>query len=56
MLAFRSVQQGNHCAREEFLYELEEFLYELKASPGPTVDYALTLAVVEGATHVRQPE
>jgi hypothetical protein len=22
MLAFRSVQQGNHCAREEFLYEL----------------------------------
>jgi hypothetical protein len=23
MLAFRSVQQGNHCAREEFLYELK---------------------------------
>jgi hypothetical protein len=48
MLAFRFAQQGNHCAREQFLHEL-------KASPGPTVDYALTLAVVEGATHVRQP-
>jgi hypothetical protein len=23
MLAFRSVQQGNHCVREEFLYELK---------------------------------
>jgi hypothetical protein len=23
MLALRSVQQGNHCAREEFLYELK---------------------------------
>jgi hypothetical protein len=23
MLAFRSVQQSNHCAREEFLYELK---------------------------------
>jgi hypothetical protein len=23
MLAFRSVQQGNHCAREKFLYELK---------------------------------
>jgi hypothetical protein len=23
MPAFRSVQQGNHCAREEFLYELK---------------------------------
>jgi hypothetical protein len=23
MLAFRTVQQGNHCAREEFLYELK---------------------------------
>jgi len=23
MLAFRSVQQGNNCAREEFLYELK---------------------------------
>ena len=23
MLAFRSVQQGNHCAREEFLHELK---------------------------------
>jgi hypothetical protein len=23
MLAFRSVQQGNRCAREEFLYELK---------------------------------
>jgi hypothetical protein len=23
MLTFRSVQQGNHCAREEFLYELK---------------------------------
>jgi hypothetical protein len=21
--AFRSVQQGNHCAREDFLYELK---------------------------------
>ena len=39
--AFRSVQQSNHCVREEFLYELqqsnhcvrEEFLYELKAGP-----------------------
>jgi hypothetical protein len=26
MLAFRSVQQGNHCAREEFLYELKAAL------------------------------
>jgi len=26
MLAFRSVQQGNHCAREEFLYELKASL------------------------------
>jgi ribosomal protein S18 acetylase RimI-like enzyme len=41
MLAFRSVQQSNHCAREEFLYELqqsnhcarEEFLYELQGGP-----------------------
>jgi hypothetical protein len=23
MLAIRSVQQSNHCAREEFLYELK---------------------------------
>jgi hypothetical protein len=23
MPAFRSVQQGNHCAREDFLYELK---------------------------------
>ena len=23
MLAFRSVQQSNHCVREEFLYELK---------------------------------
>jgi hypothetical protein len=23
MLAFRSVQQGNHCTREDFLYELK---------------------------------
>jgi hypothetical protein len=23
MLAFRSAQQSNHCAREEFLYELK---------------------------------
>jgi len=23
MLAFGTVQQGNHCAREEFLYELK---------------------------------
>ena len=23
MLAFRTVQQSNHCAREEFLYELK---------------------------------
>jgi hypothetical protein len=23
MLAFRSVQQSNHCAREDFLYELK---------------------------------
>jgi hypothetical protein len=23
MLAFRSVQQGNHCVGEEFLYELK---------------------------------
>jgi hypothetical protein len=23
MLAFRPVQQSNHCAREEFLYELQ---------------------------------
>jgi hypothetical protein len=38
MLAFRSVQQSNHCVRDEFLYELkqsnhcvrDEFLYELK--------------------------
>jgi len=26
MLAFRSVQQSNHCAREEFLYELKASL------------------------------
>jgi hypothetical protein len=23
MLAFRTVQQSNHCAREDFLYELK---------------------------------
>jgi hypothetical protein len=34
MLAFPFVQQSNHCAREELLYELEELLYELKTGSG----------------------
>jgi len=31
MLAFRSVQQGNHCAREEFLYELKATIVPVRS-------------------------
>jgi hypothetical protein len=34
MLAFRTVQQSNHCVREEFLYELKAGL-RAAASGGP---------------------
>ena len=31
MLAFRSVQQGNHCVREEFLYELKATIVSVRS-------------------------
>src|SRR5918994_60996 len=34
MLAFRTVQQSNHCAREEFLYELKAALRASPFTPG----------------------
>jgi hypothetical protein len=35
VLAFRSVQQGNHCAREEFLYELKAGQRAASGRPRP---------------------
>jgi hypothetical protein len=31
MLAFRSVQQGEHCVREEFLYELKASIVSVRS-------------------------
>jgi hypothetical protein len=53
MLAFRTVQQSNHCAREDFLYEL-------KAGPAggrlrrPSSAGSTTLATPSGRTHRRR--
>jgi hypothetical protein len=35
MLAFRTVQQSNHCAREEFLYELKAGQRAASGRPRP---------------------
>ena len=52
MLAFRTVQQGNHCAREEFLYELKAGpaggRLRRPSSAGSVAGFPLT-----GATHSR---